>query len=98
MIHDIYDQVTFHNATTDECRNSILMMHHYPDLGSASDWLCCVGNLLQSIKSTTQIWVETCHQYVISVIASWTSFRRESQWWRRKMLVVFSCYPDFCNT
>ena len=39
---------TFHNATTgfpvkcclsNERRNSILMTHHYPDLGSASDWM-----------------------------------------------------------
>ena len=38
--------------------NSILMTHHYPDLGSASDWSCCVGNLIQSIRSTTQssVW------------------------------------------
>ena len=27
-------------------RNSILMMCHYPDLGSASDWSCRVGNLI----------------------------------------------------
>ena len=30
-----------------ECRNSLLMKRHYPDLGSASDWSCRVGNLLQ---------------------------------------------------
>ena len=27
-----------------ERRNYILMTHHYPDLGSASDWSCRVGN------------------------------------------------------
>ena len=27
-------------------------MCHYPDLGSASDWSCCEGNLLQPIKTT----------------------------------------------
>ena len=41
-------QLTFGNANTgfpakwglrNECRNSILMTRHYPDLGSASDWL-----------------------------------------------------------
>ena len=53
-------------------------MRNYSDLGSASDWLCWVGNLLKSIKSTTQIWVETCHQYVISVLTSQTSFRWET--------------------
>ena len=29
---------------------------HLPDLGSASDWSCRVGNLLQPIRSITQIW------------------------------------------
>ena len=39
----------------------------YPDLSSASDWSCRVGNLLQPIRSTPQIWVVTRHQYGISV-------------------------------
>ena len=30
-----------------ERRNSVLMTRHYPDLGSASDWSCHVGNLIQ---------------------------------------------------
>ena len=29
----------------------ILMMCHYHYLGSASDWSCCEGNLLQPIKN-----------------------------------------------
>ena len=33
------------------------MMQDYPVLGSASDWSCHVGNLIQPIRSTTQIWV-----------------------------------------
>ena len=58
-------QTTFHDATTcfpakwrlrNERRNSILMTRHYPDLGSASHWSCRVGNLLQPVRSTTQIW------------------------------------------
>ena len=32
-----------------EHRNSILMMRQYPDLGSAFDWSCCSGNLIQPI-------------------------------------------------
>ena len=32
------------------------MTGNYPDLGSASDWLCCEGILLQPVRSTTQIW------------------------------------------
>ena len=33
-----------------------LLTGNYPDLGSASDWLCCDGIFLQPIRSTTQIW------------------------------------------
>ena len=44
-------------------RNSMLMTRHNPDLGFTSDWSCSVGNLLQPIRSTTQIWVVTRHQY-----------------------------------
>ena len=53
-------------------------MTHYPDLGSASDWLCNVGNLLRPIRSTFQIWVVTRHQYRISALISQTSFRGET--------------------
>ena len=55
-----------------------MMTCHYPDLGSASDWSCRVGNLLQPIRSTTQIWVVTRHQYGISALVSQTSFRGET--------------------
>ena len=51
---------------------------HYPDLGSASDWSCRVGNLIQPIKSTTKIWVVTRHQYRISALVSQTSFGGET--------------------
>ena len=54
------------------------MTCHYPDLGSASDWSCHVGNLIQPIRSTTQIWVVTRHQYGISALVSQTSFRAET--------------------
>jgi len=30
---------------------------HYPDLGSASDWLCREGIFFLPIKGTTKIWV-----------------------------------------
>ena len=46
----------------------------YPDMGSA----CRLENLLQPFKSTTQIWVVTCHQYGISALVSQTSFRGET--------------------
>ena len=53
-----------------ERRNSILMTRHYPDLGSASDWSCHEGNLIQPIRSPPQIWVVTRHQYGISALVS----------------------------
>ena len=80
-------QPTFRDATTflpakwrlrNDCRNSILMVCHYPDQGSASDWLCRVVNLLQPIRSTTQIWVVTRHQYGISAVLTQMSFRGET--------------------
>ena len=50
------------------------MTRHYPELGRASDWSCRVGNLIQSIRSTTQIWIVTRHQYGISALVS--NYRR----------------------
>ena len=57
-----------------ECRNFILMTRQYPDPGSAFDWLCCSGNLIQPTRGTTQIWVVTRHQYGISALVSETLF------------------------
>ena len=54
------------------------MTGHYPDLGSTSDESCSVGNLIQPITSTTQIWVVMGHQYGISVLVSQTSFGGET--------------------
>ena len=61
-----------------EHRNSMLMTCHYPDLSSASDWSCRVGNLLPPIRSTTQIWVVTRHRNGISALVSQMSFRGET--------------------
>ena len=49
-----------------DCRNSILIMH----LGSASDWLCCLGIFLQPVRSATQI----CTVFSMEFLRS--SFRR----------------------
>ena len=68
------------------------MTCHHPELGSASNWSYHVGNLLQPIRSTTQICVVTRHQYGISALVSQTSFRGGNQWWRRKVSAVFSRY------
>ena len=80
-------QPTFGDATSsfpakwrvrNERRNSIPMTRLYPDMGSASDWSCRVGNLIQAIRRTTQIWVVTRHQYGISALVSKTSFGGET--------------------
>ena len=59
-------------------RHSILMTCHYPDLGSASDWLKQISLAARPIRSTTQIWLVTRHQYGISALVPETSFRRET--------------------
>ena len=46
-----------------------------PDLGSASHWLNQISHATQPIRSTTQIWVVTCHQYGISALVS------DVMWW-----------------
>ena len=82
-------------ATPPLCRNSILMTRRYPDLGSASDWLCRLWNLLQPIRSSTQIWVVTRHQYGISALVSQASFAANC-WWRRQMSFVFWGQVECC--
>ena len=54
------------------------MTRHYPDLDSASDWSSRVGNLIQPIRSATQIWVVRRHQYGLSALVSQTSFGGET--------------------
>ena len=48
------------------------------DLGSASDWLKQMALTARPIRSTTQIWIVTRHQYGISALVSQTSFRGET--------------------
>ena len=55
----------------------------YPVLCSTSDWSCCVENLLQPIRSTTQIWVVTRYHYRISKLVSFVIFARGNHRWRR---------------
>ena len=57
---------------------ALLMTFHYPDLGSAPDWLNQISHAARPIRSTTQIWVVTRHQYGISALVSQTSFRLET--------------------
>ena len=51
------------------------MMCHYPDPGSASDWLKQVSLAARPIRITTQIQVVTHHQYGRFVLVPETSFR-----------------------
>ena len=50
-----------------ERRNFMLMTCQYPDLGSASDWSCCVGSLLQS-KS---YWKNYQNYWIDGIGSSW---------------------------
>ena len=54
------------------------MTHHYPDLGSPSDWLNQISHMARPIRSTTQIWVVRYHQYGISALVSQTFFGGET--------------------
>ena len=80
LLNSLRKQSRFGDTTTgfprkwNKGRNSILMTRHYPDLGSACDWSCRVGNLIQPIRGTTQIWVVTRHQQGISALVSQTPF------------------------
>ena len=76
------------------------MTCHYPVLGNASDWSCCEGNLLQPIRSITQIWVATGHQYGIPALVSQKSFREETRSGVAKcrQFSQTTCIPDHsCN-
>ena len=54
------------------------MMCHYPDMGSASDLLCCEGNLHYPIRITTQIWLVKRHQSEVSALVPQRSFPGET--------------------
>ena len=78
-------QATFCDATNGfpakclrkELRNSKLMTRHYPDLGSASDWLEQISQGTRPVRSSTPIWVVMRHQCGMSALSQ-ASFRRES--------------------
>ena len=54
------------------------MTRHYPELGSASDWLNQIAHAARPIRRTTQIWIVTRHQYGISALVSRLSFGGET--------------------
>ena len=69
------------------------MIRHYPDLGSASDWLNQISYVARQVRSTTQIWEVMRHQYGISALISQTSFGAETSVSVSKCrLAVFSGY------
>ena len=39
------------------------MTYHYPDLGSATDWLKQIPLVARPIRNTIKIWIVTRHQY-----------------------------------
>ena len=50
----------------------------HTDDSSASDWLKQISHAALPIRSTSQIWVVTCHQYEISALVSQMSFHLET--------------------
>ena len=86
-MHSLWKRSTLCNATTgspvmwrlrNKSRNSILMMCHYPDPGSASNWLKQISHMAWPIRSTSQIWVVTRHQNGIYVLVSHMSLCGET--------------------
>ena len=61
-----------------ERRNSTLITRHYPDLGIASNWSKQNFHAARQIRSASQIWVVTHHQYGISALVPKTSFGGET--------------------
>ena len=74
--------------TSPEIPYCSLVITLYPDLGRASDWLCCKGTLRQLIRSSTQIGVVTYHQYGMSVLTPLLSFCRETSGGVSKCLLI----------
>ena len=50
------------------------MTCHFPALGSATDWLKQISIAAQPIRSTTQLWVVTRHEYGIYALVPQSSF------------------------
>ena len=67
-----------------ECKSSVLMTRHYPDLGSASDWLNQICHAARPIREITHISVVTGHQYGIYVFLRRFEYAgvHERQIWR----------------
>ena len=54
------------------CRNSILMTHHYPTLGCASDWMKKMKHYTDLHSDSSSVWNFCAHSPdVIPVVALW---------------------------
>ena len=74
---------------TSEHRNSTLMTGHYPDLGSASDWLRQISHAARPIQSQAQV---SRHQYGMSAFVSQTSFRGKASGSVTKCRLFFQAF------
>lgn len=88
------------------CENQAHKFHcdtcNYPDLASASDWSCCVGNLLWG---TTQIWIVTHHQmeylrlFLRRHIAGKPVMALQSvDWWFSQAVHIMPLIPAVCKS
>ena len=75
------------------------MTRHYPELGGASDWLNQISYAVRPIRSTTQTWVVTCHQYGISALVSSGSVAKcrlfSQATWSSTKTVIWEYYGIF---
>ena len=54
------------------CRNSILMKHHYPTLGCASDWMKKMKHYTDNYSDSSSVWNFCAHSPdVIPVVVLW---------------------------
>ena len=73
------------------------MTRHYPDLDSASDWLKQISYAARPIRSSSQIWVVTRHQYWIPALVSQTTFRGETKGGVAKFQLNSDVSEGVCN-
>ena len=66
------------------------MTRLYPDPGSAFDWLTQISHTARPIRSSTQIWVVTRHQYGISALVLLDDISRGNRWWPVEKCRLFS--------
>ena len=64
-----------------------MMMCRYPNLASTSDWLKIC--FIQSVGSTTHMWVETRHHYGIAAVLCLRRHFAGNQWWRSEITAFF---------